>query len=168
MMSLRYARSQEDKAAIETLVKEAETNGWSDPEIDTAAMLLSNTFVNWDNSVPPPPEEEDEDDVDPGQNQAEIKRLKKTKKLVKDFRSFLGHKNKHNLQSCPMLRRSNNYAKRNFFSRKKVSGGMFVWQKDQIPRSIFHLSTAYCKNDKQLSIHVKGVAKLLFKNLRGY
>ena len=68
----------------------------------------------------------------------------------------------HPLPGFRGLRKDNNYAKRRFFSRKKVLDQMCVWQRNPIPRSLFHLSTAYCRS-KEKSKQIKGKAVHVFK-----
>jgi len=84
------------------------------------------------------------------------------------YHKFLLLKGQCPLSKCPILRREDNYAKRNYFKKKQVKTKRLQWQRDDIPRSLLRLSTAYCGNNRALSKHVKNIAKQLFKNIRGY
>jgi len=84
------------------------------------------------------------------------------------YNKFIQLKGQCPLSKFPILRREDNYAKRNYFKKKTVKSARLKWQREDIPRSLLRLSTAYCGSNKALSKHVKHIAKQLFKNIRGY
>ena len=51
----------------------------------------------------------------------------------------------HSQQTCShSLPYAGNYAKRNYFKKKTLKAQRLQWQREDIPRSLFKLSTEFC------------------------
>ncbi len=80
---------------------------------------------------------------------------------------FLALKGQFPFETFPLLRREGNYAKGNYFKKSYYKKMRLLFQKDDIPRSLFKLSIAYCGGvDKSKALKKQAVS--LFKSIRGY
>merc|ERR1712233_186266 len=86
---------------------------------------------------------------------------------MRAYNKFIELKGQCPISKCRLLRHEASYAKKKYLSKTSKSKRL-LWQRDDIPRSLLKLSTAYCGNNRALSRHIKIIAKQLFKNVRGY
>jgi hypothetical protein len=84
------------------------------------------------------------------------------------YHKFLDLRSQCPLSKCHLLRAEGNYSKQKYFQKKNLKLKRLQWQREDVPRSLIKLSTAYCGNDRKLSKHIKTIAKQVFKNIRGY
>jgi len=84
------------------------------------------------------------------------------------YKPFLATKGLYSLEHFSMLRREGNYAKGEYLKKSYYKKMRLVFQKDDIPRSLFKLSIAYCGKDPAKSKAVKKLATQVFKTIRGY
>src|SRR5690349_16427398 len=76
--------------------------------------------------------------------------------------------NLFSFKDIELLRDEGNYAKRNYFSKKSLVESRLEWQNHPIPRTLVHMSTAYCNGDKSLSKSLKVEARDMFKSVLGF